>query len=98
MVKHKIRRKAERAARAGGAGGEGTTRDAREEAETAADADADAAMASLTSSHRRKVKKRAKLLESAFIDASRLARASERDDERLTDVAAQRFAWRRRRR
>ncbi len=100
MVKHKIRRKAARAARAGGAGGEGTTRDGREEAETAADADADAdaAMASLTSSHRRKVKKRAKFLESACVDASRLARASERDDDRLTNVFAQRFAWRRRRR
>ena len=97
MVKHKIRHKAERRS-ASRAGGRGTTRDAREEAETAAAADADAAMAALTSSHRRKVKKRAKLLESAFIDASRLARASERDDEGLTDVAAQRFAWRRRRR
>ncbi len=97
MVKHKIRHKAERRS-ASRAGGGGTTRDAREEAETAAAADADAAMAALTSSHRRKVKKRAKLLESAFIDASRLARASERDDEGLTDVAAQRFAWRRRRR
>jgi len=102
MVKHKIRRKAERAARAGGTE---TTRDANEDAETAADADA--AMASLTSSHRRKVKKRAKFLESAFVDASIVARASERDDsdsdsdEGLTDVDArrarrQRFAWRRR--
>lgn len=100
MVKHKIRRKAERAARAGGAE---TTRDANGDAETAADADA--AMASLTSSHRRKVKKRAKFLESAFVDASLVARASERDededDEGLTDVDArrarrQRFAWRRR--
>jgi len=102
MVKHKIRRKAERAARAGGTE---TTRDANEDAETAADADA--ALASLTSSHRRKVKKRAKFLESAFVDASIVARASERDDsdsdsdEGLTDVDArrarrQRFAWRRR--
>lgn len=100
MVKHKIRRKAERAARAGGTE---TTRDANEDAETAADSDA--AMASLTSSHRRKVKKRAKFLESAFVDASIVARASERDDsdsdEGLTDVDArrarrQRFAWRRR--
>jgi len=102
MVKHKIRRKAERAVRAGGTE---TTRDANEDAETAADADA--AMASLTSSHRRKVKKRAKFLESAFVDASIVARASERDDsdsdsdEGLTDVDArrarrQRFAWRRR--
>lgn len=104
MVKHKIRRKAARAARAGGAE---TTRDANGDAETAADADA--AMASLTSSHRRKVKKRAKFLESAFIDASIdasiVARASERDededDEGLTDVDVrrarrQRFAWRRR--
>ena len=64
---------ARRSARARGRRGwRGTTRDAREEAETAADADADAAMASLTSSHRRKVKKRAKFLESACVDASRL--------------------------